>query len=120
MLPLLILEQLAFIVGFGVLLDTFVVRSLTVPAAVHLLGERTWWPGRPAARRRDSRTGSSHAGESAWSAAGGPGHWGRCSTGPAQETSPARTRASHASASVKASSSAVARTGLFRRSSDRG
>jgi putative drug exporter of the RND superfamily len=51
-LPLLILEQLAFIVGFGVLLDTFVVRSLTVPAAVHLLGERAWWPGRPAARRR--------------------------------------------------------------------
>ncbi len=46
-LPLLILNQLAFIVGFGVLLDTFVVRSLLVPAAVHLLGERTWWPGRP-------------------------------------------------------------------------
>jgi putative drug exporter of the RND superfamily len=45
-LPLLILVQLAFIVGFGVLLDTFVVRTLTVPAAVHLLGERTWWPGR--------------------------------------------------------------------------
>src|SRR4051794_5493455 len=47
-LPLLILNQLAFLVGFGVLLDTFVVRSLTVPAAVHLLGERTWWPSRPA------------------------------------------------------------------------
>ena len=45
-LPLLLLAQLAFIVGFGVLLDTFVVRSLTVPAAVHLLGDRTWWPSR--------------------------------------------------------------------------
>jgi RND superfamily putative drug exporter len=45
-LPLLILNQLAFLVGFGVLLDTFVVRSLTVPAAVHLLGDRTWWPSR--------------------------------------------------------------------------
>src|SRR4051794_31813717 len=33
-LPLLILNQLAFLVGFGVLLDTFVVRSLVVPAAV--------------------------------------------------------------------------------------
>ena len=51
-LPLLILNQLAFIVGFGVLLDTFVVRSLTVPAAVHLLGDRTWWPGRPGGRVR--------------------------------------------------------------------
>ena len=45
-LPLLILTQVAFIVGFGVLLDTFVVRSLVVPAAVYLLGDRVWWPGR--------------------------------------------------------------------------
>jgi RND superfamily putative drug exporter len=52
-LPLLILVQLAFIVGFGVLLDTFVVRTLVVPAAVHLLGDRTWWPGRLARRRAE-------------------------------------------------------------------
>jgi RND superfamily putative drug exporter len=50
-LPLLFLAQLAFLVGFGVLLDTFVVRSLVVPAAVHLIGDRTWWPSRPAHRR---------------------------------------------------------------------
>src|SRR3954462_5536704 len=50
-LPLLILNQLAFLVGFGVLLDTFVVRSLTVPAAVHLLGDRTWVPSKLARRR---------------------------------------------------------------------
>ena len=31
-------------VGFGVLLDTFVVRTLLVPAAVHLIGDRVWWP----------------------------------------------------------------------------
>jgi RND superfamily putative drug exporter len=43
-LPLLFLTQLSFLVGFGVLLDTFVVRSLLVPAAVALLGDRTWWP----------------------------------------------------------------------------
>jgi RND superfamily putative drug exporter len=54
-LPLLILTQVAFIVAFGVLLDTFVVRSLVVPAAVYLLGDRVWWPsglarGRPPAR----------------------------------------------------------------------
>ena len=45
-LPLLFLAQLAFLVGFGVLLDTFVVRSLVVPAAVALIGDRVWWPSR--------------------------------------------------------------------------
>ncbi|MFW3169808.1 MMPL family transporter [Geodermatophilus sp. CPCC 206100] len=45
-LPLLFLTQLSFLVGFGVLLDTFVVRSLVVPSAVHVLGDRTWWPSR--------------------------------------------------------------------------
>jgi RND superfamily putative drug exporter len=45
-LPLLFLAQIAFLVGFGVLLDTFVVRSLVVPSAVYLLGNRTWWPSR--------------------------------------------------------------------------
>ncbi|RBY93860.1 hypothetical protein DQ244_00290 [Blastococcus sp. TBT05-19] len=43
-LPLVILTQLGFLVGFGVLLDTFVVRSLLVPALVHLIGDRIWWP----------------------------------------------------------------------------
>jgi RND superfamily putative drug exporter len=52
-LPLLFLVQLAFLVGFGVLLDTFVVRSLVVPAAVTLLGDRVWWPSRLSRRRPD-------------------------------------------------------------------
>jgi RND superfamily putative drug exporter len=54
-LPLLILTQVAFIVAFGVLLDTFVVRSLVVPAAVYLLGDRTWWPSRLAGGRPSAR-----------------------------------------------------------------
>jgi RND superfamily putative drug exporter len=45
-LPLLFLVQMAFLVGFGVLLDTFVVRSLVVPAAVAIVGDRVWWPSR--------------------------------------------------------------------------
>jgi RND superfamily putative drug exporter len=55
-LPLLVLTQVAFIVAFGVLLDTFVVRSLVVPAAVYLLGDRVWWPSRLAHRRPPARS----------------------------------------------------------------
>jgi RND superfamily putative drug exporter len=36
--------QIAFIVGFGVLLDTFVVRSLLVPASAYDIGPPIWWP----------------------------------------------------------------------------
>ncbi|WP_404433503.1 MMPL family transporter [Microbacterium lacus] len=45
-LPLLFLAQIAFIVAFGVLLDTFVVRILLLPALVYDLGARVWWPSR--------------------------------------------------------------------------
>ncbi len=45
-LPLTFLVQIAFIVAFGVLLDTFVVRSLLVPAASYDIGPRVWWPAR--------------------------------------------------------------------------
>ena len=50
-LPLVLLSELAFLVGFGVLLDTFVVRSLLVPAAVDLIGDKVWWPSRLVGRR---------------------------------------------------------------------
>ncbi|WP_327265212.1 MMPL family transporter [Streptomyces sp. NBC_01232] len=52
-IPLAFMLQIAFIVAFGVLLDTLVVRSLLVPALVRDLGRHAWWPGplgRPSAR----------------------------------------------------------------------
>ena len=45
-LPLIFLTEIGFIVAFGVLLDTFVVRSLIVPALVIDVGKRVWWPSR--------------------------------------------------------------------------
>jgi RND superfamily putative drug exporter len=45
-LPILFLAQLAFIVAFGVLLDTFIVRSLLVPALAHDIGPKIWWPSK--------------------------------------------------------------------------
>lgn len=43
-IPLLFLAQIAFIVAVGVLIDTFIVRSLLVPGAVMDVGRRSWWP----------------------------------------------------------------------------
>ena len=49
-LPLVVLGQLGLIVGLGVLLDTLLVRTVVVPAATALLGDRFWWPGSVASR----------------------------------------------------------------------
>ena len=40
-IPILFLAQIAFIVAFGVLLDTFIVRSLLVPALAYDIGRRS-------------------------------------------------------------------------------
>jgi putative drug exporter of the RND superfamily len=45
-LPLVFLAEIAFAVAFGVLLDTLVVRSILVPALVHILGPKIWWPAK--------------------------------------------------------------------------
>jgi RND superfamily putative drug exporter len=50
-LPLIVLTEIGFIVAFGVLLDTFVVRSVIVPALVIDVGRRVWWPSRLARKR---------------------------------------------------------------------
>jgi len=46
LLPLEELVQIGATVAIGVLLDTFVVRALLIPAITCLCGERAWWPGR--------------------------------------------------------------------------
>jgi RND superfamily putative drug exporter len=45
-LPLVALAEIGFTVGFGVLLDTLVVRSILVPALVHAIGPKIWWPSK--------------------------------------------------------------------------
>ncbi len=44
-IPLAFMVQIAFIVAFGVLMDTLLVRSLLVPALVRDVGPNAWWPG---------------------------------------------------------------------------
>jgi RND superfamily putative drug exporter len=54
-LPLVALTEIGFTVAVGVLIDTFLVRSLLVPALVLEIGDRVWWPSALAhhAERRD-------------------------------------------------------------------
>ncbi|GEL18769.1 MMPL family transporter [Pseudonocardia asaccharolytica] len=63
-LPILFLAQIAFIVAFGVLLDTLVVRTLLVPGIAEDLGRRVWWPsglGAPTPPDRRPRSSSRRA-----------------------------------------------------------
>ncbi|CAM5285938.1 RND superfamily putative drug exporter [Streptomyces sp. DSM 41037] len=45
--PIRELFQFGFAMAFGILLDTFLIRPLLVPALVRLLGDRALWPSRP-------------------------------------------------------------------------
>lgn len=40
------IQQIGYGVAAGILMDTFLVRSLLVPSMVVLLGRWNWWPGR--------------------------------------------------------------------------
>lgn len=44
-LPLEVLFQIGFTVALGLLVDTFLVRTIMVPAIAFLIGDRNWWPG---------------------------------------------------------------------------
>ena len=43
-LPLIVLTQVGIIVGLGILLDTFLVRTVIIPALFTLIGPKIWWP----------------------------------------------------------------------------
>ncbi|GMA38421.1 MMPL family transporter [Mobilicoccus caccae] len=54
-LPLITLTQIGIIVGIGILLDTFVVRTIVVPAMIGVIGDAFWWPRRPGRAREAAR-----------------------------------------------------------------
>ena len=60
-LPLVMLTEIGVTIALGVLIDTFIVRSLLVPALVLEIGDRVWWPSALAhgagQRRHDASPG---------------------------------------------------------------
>ena len=54
--------QTGFIIGVGLLIDTFVVRTITVPAMATLLGPANWWPAKPRKAAPDRRAVNANAG----------------------------------------------------------
>lgn len=58
-IPIMFLAQLAFIVSFGVLLDTFIVRTLLVPGLLYDIGGAIWWPWRLKSDDGERKVGAS-------------------------------------------------------------
>ncbi len=53
------MAQTGFIIGMGLLIDTFVVRTVTVPAMAAMVGNANWWPSRKA--RASNATNATNA-----------------------------------------------------------
>jgi len=51
------MTQIGFIIGMGLLIDTFVVRTITVPAMAALVGKANWWPSKARVRAALDATG---------------------------------------------------------------
>lgn len=74
-MPIRELFQFGLALAMGILLDTFIIRPLLVPALVRLVGDKALWPSKPAmsadeaeaAKRADADT-DAHAGEPAGAA----------------------------------------------------
>jgi RND superfamily putative drug exporter len=60
-LPVTFTFDLGFMVALGILLDTFIVRTIMVPAAVELIGDKIWWPSTAKAGGRLREETDEHA-----------------------------------------------------------
>ena len=56
LVPIRAFGELAFVMSVGIVLDTFVVRSLLVPALTYDIGRAIWWPSKLARRIEGGRT----------------------------------------------------------------
>jgi putative drug exporter of the RND superfamily len=54
-LPLVFLTEIGFVIAVGILIDTFIVRSLLVPALMLEIGDEIWWPSALASQARRER-----------------------------------------------------------------
>jgi putative drug exporter of the RND superfamily len=61
MLPVTVLMELGTVVAFGVLVDTFVVRSMLVPAIITVVGDKSWWPSSLARTAAPAETAEAEA-----------------------------------------------------------
>jgi putative drug exporter of the RND superfamily len=60
-LPVSFTFDLGFMVALGILLDTFIVRTIMVPAAVEVIGDKIWWPSTARAGGRLREETAEHA-----------------------------------------------------------
>src|SRR3984893_6340764 len=78
------LVQAGFIIGTGLLLDTFLVRTVTVPAMAVLVGKANWWPSRlspPEPRTRKVRFPGADTGSTSEAPNGAAAHPGATRNG---------------------------------------